>query len=192
MNPATTRRPVGRTSRRRLLLAAAPTALAATALLTGIARGAVGVSFSSETPFTITLDRLEATGFGLGLAGSTAAPGTATLLTRLGSAEITGLCQSATVDLPVIGPVTTVLRAPHVTATDLVLETQHIAGTLDLRQFVLGPTAPNATVGYQAATVTLENATIRGGSATAGTFELDGLDIGYEFDGGGCRTEADR
>ncbi|QFZ18408.1 DUF6230 family protein [Saccharothrix syringae] len=192
MTTATTRRPVGRTSRRRLLLAAAPTALAATALLTGIARGAVGVSFSSDTPFTITLDRLEATGFGLGLSASTAAPGTATLLTRLGSAEITGLCQSASIDLPVIGTVTTVLRAPHATATDLVLETRHIAGALDLRQFALGPTAPSATVDYQAATVTLQDATISAGAATAGTFKLDGVDIGHQVGGEGCRTGADR
>jgi hypothetical protein len=162
----------GRTSWRRLLIAFVPTLGAATAIVYGVAAGAVAASFTSGSPFTVTLRHLDASGFGMNLDVS---QGQAAVLTRWADAKVTGLCQSSTVNLPLLGPVTMVLQADSVHATDLVIDAYTASGQLNLQKMLIGPT--NGATGYQAGQVALDNITIQAGSAAAGTFSLSGVHL---------------
>ncbi|SDP98151.1 hypothetical protein SAMN05421507_13610 [Lentzea jiangxiensis] len=178
-------RPEGRTSRRRLVYALAPTALAATVILSGVGEGALAASFTGANPFTITAARIESDGLGIGTAVS---PGRslATLVVRLPVADIEELCQSSTIELPVIGKVTTVLRAEHVHATDLALEMNSIDGNIDLKQLLLGPQEPNGAIGYRASRVVLDQVTINAGSVAAGSFMVTGVRLDHHLGTQGC------
>lgn len=171
---AITDRRAGRTNWRRFLLVLTPSAGAAMLILHGIAQGAVPVSFTGATPFRVTVERLEATGFGFAPAVSprTGAVGIRTSMPR---ADVTGMCQSQTVELPVVGTVTVKMTTRTVHATDLVIDAYSASGRLDLRQLVIGPT--EGITGYHSDQALLENVTIEAGSATAGTFALDGVDL---------------
>lgn len=185
-------RPTGRTSRLRLLAVLAPTAVASAVVLGGIAEGAIGVSFTSGSPITVTVDRLQADALGIVPGATSADSGSPALLARVPSAELSGLCQSVTTDLPLIGRITTVLTAPHVRTTDLVIEIRSITGDLDAAGLLLGP-QPSAggTVGYRAGTTTLEGITIAAGSVAAGTFTVDDLDLSHHTGDKGCPPPPD-
>lgn len=185
-------RPTGRTSRPRLAAVLVPTVVAGAVVLGGIAEGVIGVSFTSGSPFTVTVDRVESDGLRIVPGSSAGDPGVPTLLARLPAAELTGLCQSVTVDLPVVGRVTTVLRAPHVRTTDLVLEVRGITGGLDVHRLLLGPLADaGGTPGYQAGRTTLTDVEISTGSVTAGTFTVADLDLSHHEGDGGCSSTTD-
>lgn len=185
-------RPTGRTSWSRLTAVLVPTAVAGAVVLGGIAEGAIGVSFTSGSPFTVTVDRVESDGLRIVPGASAGDPGLPALLARLPAAELSGLCQSVTADLPVVGRVTTVLRAPHVRTTDLVLEVRGITGGLDMSQLLLGPLADaDGTPGYQAGKTTLTDLKITAGAVTAGTFTIAGLDLSYHQGDGGCPLTPD-
>ena len=185
-------RPTGRTSWPRLVALLGPTAVAGAVVLGGIAEGAIGVSFTSSSPFTLTVDRVESDGLRIVPRASAGDPGLPTLLARLPAAELSGLCQSVTADLPVVGRVTTVLRAPHVRTTDLVLEVRAITGGLDTSQLLLGPLADaDGTPGYQGGKTTLTDLKISAGSVTAGTFTIADLDLSYHRGDEGCLSTPD-
>ncbi|WP_367128762.1 DUF6230 family protein [Saccharothrix sp. HUAS TT1] len=184
-------RPPGRTSRRRLVAVLAPTAVASAVVLGGIAEGVIGVSFTSGSPITIAVDRVESDGLALGIGPTSADAGLPTLLARLPAAELSGLCQSAAVDLPVVGRVTTVLRAEHVRTSDLALEVDAITGGLDLAGLVVGPLTEGGPTGYRAGRTTLEDVRISAGSVTAGTFTITGLDLSHHRGDGGCSSAVD-
>lgn len=185
-------RPTGRTSWRRLAAVLAPTAVASAVVFGGIAEGAIGVSFTTGSPFTLTVDRVESDGLRIVAGTGSGDAVLPTLLATLPAADLTGLCQSVTTDLPVVGRVTTVLRAPHVRTTDLVLEVRSLTGGVDATQLVLGPLADlGGTVGYGAGRTTLENLKITAGSVTAGTFTMDELDLSYHAGDAGCASTSD-
>ncbi|XVS67440.1 DUF6230 family protein [Actinosynnema sp. CA-299493] len=185
-------RPTGRTSWPRLAAVLVPTVVACAVVLGGIAEGVIGVSFTSGSPFTVTVDRVESDGLLIVPGPSAGDPGLPTLLARLPTAELSGLCQSMTADLPVVGRVTTVLRAPHVRTTDLVLEVRAITGGLDVGQLLLGPLADaGGTPGYQAGRTTLTDLEITAGAVTAGTFTIADLDLGYHTGDEGCSSTPD-
>lgn len=180
--------PYGRTNRRRLAVALAATTAAAAVVLGCVAEGAVAASFTSGTPFTVTVESLEAKGFGMQLGLSTGT-GRPAVLTRWPVAEVSGLCQSVTVDLPIVGPTTMVLTARTVHATDLVIDAYHASGTLNLRRLVIGPT--KGTTGYHSEDALLKNITLRAGSATAGTFALTGVGLDVRPGSAPCRLPND-
>lgn len=185
-------RPTGRTSPRRLAAVLVPTAVAGSVVLGGIAEGVIGVSFTGGSPFTVTVERVESDGLRIVPGASAGDPGLPTLLARLPAAELSGLCQSVTADLPVLGRVTTVLRAPHVRTTDLVLEVRGITGGLDVGQLLVGPLADaGGTPGYQGGKTTLTDLEITAGSVTAGTFTITDLDLSYHTGGDGCSSTPD-
>lgn len=158
----------------------APTAVASAVVFHGIAEGAIGVSFTSGSPVTITVDGVEPDGLRIVPGTGSGDAGGPTLLATLPDAELSGLCQSFTTDLPVVSRVTTVLRAPHVRTTDLVLEVRGITGGPDVSGLVLGPLADaGGTVGSAAGRSTLERLTITTGAVTAGTFTLGELDLSH-------------
>lgn len=185
-------RPTGRTSLPRLAAVLVATAVAGAVVLGGIAEGVIGVSFTSGSPFTVTVDRVESDGLRIVPGASSGDPGVPTLLARLPTAELSGLCQSVTVDLPVVGRVTTVLRAPHVRTTDLVLEVRGITGGLDVGRLRLGPVADaGGTPGYQAGRTTLTDLRITAGTVTAGTFTVADLDLSHHKGDEGCPSAQD-
>ncbi|MER5264923.1 DUF6230 family protein [Actinosynnema sp. NPDC002837] len=185
-------RPTGRTSLPRLAAVLVATAVAGAVVLGGIAEGVIGVSFTSGSPFTVTVDRVESDGLRIVPGASSGDPGVPTLLARLPTAELSGLCQSVTVDLPVVGRVTTVLRAPHVRTTDLVLEVRGITGGLDVGRLRLGPVADaGGTPGYQAGRTTLTDLRITAGTVTAGTFTVADLDLSHHKGDEGCPSTQD-
>lgn len=185
-------RPTGRTSWRRLAAVLVPTAVAGGMVLGGIAEGVVGVSFTSGSPFTVTVDQVRSDGLRIVPGASAGDPGLPTLLATLPAAELSGLCQSVTADLPVVGRVTTVLRSPHVRTTDLVLEVRGITGGLDVSRLLVGPLADaDGTPGYQAGETTLTNLKISAGAVTAGTFTVTDLDLSYHAGDEGCSSTPD-
>lgn len=172
----------GGTNWRRLLLVLVPTMAVATMILGGVAHGAIPASFTTGSPFTVTVKRLDANGFGMSVGLS---QGTPAVVTQWASAEVTGLCQSSTVNLPLLGPTTMVLTASTVHATDLVIDAYSGSGQLDLQHMLIGPT--NGTTGYQAGHALLQNITIKAGSASAGTFSLSGVDFGIRSGSSPCQ-----
>lgn len=160
-------------------------------ILGGIAHGAIAVSFTGGNPFTVTAERIDSTGLGIGVAVPDAT-GTPALLTRLPSATLTNLCQSMTVDVPVLGPVTAVLRARTVQASDLVLDMTSVSGSLDADDMLIGPLGGDNGAGYRSGPIVLRDVVIRTGSVSAGSFQVDGLDLAQHSGDQGCRIRADR
>jgi hypothetical protein len=167
-------RRAGRTSWRRFLAIVVPTVAAAMGMLHGIASGAVQVSFASAAPFRVTVERIDATGFGF-TPGISPQNEALAIRTSLADATITGMCQSQTVELPVVGPVTTKVTARTVHATNLVIDAHSASGQLNLEKLVIGSTGQ--VTGYHSDTALLEKVTIEAGSATAGTFAVEGVSI---------------
>ncbi|MGW4214329.1 DUF6230 family protein [Lentzea sp. NPDC004789] len=167
-------RRAGHTSWRRFLVIVAPTVAAATGLVCGIANGAVPVSFANATPFRVTVERIDANGFGF-TPGMSQQTGALAIRTSLSGATVTGMCQSQTVELPVIGAVTMKVTAKTVHATNLVIDAHSASGQLDLQKLVIGPT--DSVTGYRSDAAVLEKVTIEAGSATAGTFAADDVNI---------------
>ncbi|MEV8443543.1 DUF6230 family protein [Actinosynnema sp. NPDC051121] len=165
----------------------AATAAATVGLLTGVAHGLVGVSFSGAAPIDVVAERVESEG--MVIVPALSSDGTASLMVRLPSARLEGLCQSSSFELPVLGTMNTVLRAKQVRATDLTLEARDVLGTLSLEQLVVGalPAEDGERTGYRSDRMSLENVTIRANSVTSATFVVDGLELGHRSEG--CPTQ---
>jgi hypothetical protein len=87
----------------RILLAAVPVALASTFLMTGVAQGAVPVSFAvSGSQFQISASKLEGTGFSqyAGVTEDTAGGQHNVAIANIASAQLSDLCQSVVSDTP--------------------------------------------------------------------------------------------
>ncbi|MER5218351.1 DUF6230 family protein [Streptomyces sp. NPDC002838] len=165
----------GRTSRRRLVGALVMTMSVAAVILGCIAEGAVAASFTSGAPFTVTLEHLRAKGFGLQL-GVSRSTGKPAVLTRWPDADVRGLCQSSTVDLPVVGRTTMVLTARAAHVTDLVIDAYSASGQLSFTGLAIGPAGEGT--GFRSGGAELENITLQAGAATAGTFSITGVELG--------------
>ena len=109
----------------RIVLAAVHVALVSTALLGGVAQGAVPVSFAiSGSQFQISATQLEGTGFSqyAGVANDTAGNPHQVAIANIASASLSDLCQSVVTDTP-MGPVGLMITAggggSPATASDL-------------------------------------------------------------------------
>ena len=148
----------------RIALAAVPVAVAATLMMTGVANGAVPVSFAvSGSQFQISASLLDGTGFSqyAGVAADTAGVQHQVAIANIGSANLTDLCQAVITDTP-LGKVGMLITAggggTPATATDLQI------GMTDLKG---DSTFNNIRIGVDASTV---NTTAKG---TAGDFAQD-------------------
>jgi hypothetical protein len=148
----------------RIALAAVPVAVAATLMMTGVANGAVPVSFAvSGSQFQISASQLDGTGFSqyAGLTTDTAGVQHQVAIANIGSANLTNLCQAVITDTP-LGKVGMLITAgggdKPATATDLQI------GMTDLKG---DSTFGNIRIGVDASTV---NTTAKG---TAGDFAQD-------------------
>jgi len=148
----------------RIVLAAVPVALVSTALLGGVAQGAVPVSFAiSGSQFQISATQLEGTGFSqyAGVANDTAGNPHQVAIANIASASLSDLCQSVVTDTP-MGPVGLMITAggggSPATASDLQI------GMTDLKG---DSTFGNIRIGVDASTV---NTAAKG---EAGTFAQD-------------------
>ncbi|MFD2348274.1 DUF6230 family protein [Nonomuraea ferruginea] len=134
---------LGRTRWRRFAAVLVP-ALAAAAILVGVTgEGGVAASFAlSGERFKISADRLVGKGFAqYGDVASTAEGRRPVLVSVIGRARITGLCQSALVRTPV-GPVTFLVRAGDgerpVEAANLVIDLHQLSGDVTFGDIEIG------------------------------------------------------
>jgi DNA uptake protein ComE-like DNA-binding protein len=148
----------------RIVLAAVPVALAATVLMTGVANGAVPVSFAvSGSQFQISASQLSGTGFSqyAGVANDTAGNPHQVAIANINSATLADLCQSVVTDTP-LGKVGMLITAggggKPASATDLQI------GMTDLKG---DSTFNNIRIGVDASTV---NTSAKG---SAGDFAQD-------------------
>jgi hypothetical protein len=148
----------------RIVLAAVPVAIAATVLMTGVAQGAVPVSFAvSGSQFQISASELSGTGFAqyAGVAPDTAGKQHQVAIANINSATLADLCQSVVTDTP-LGKVGMLITAggggKPASATDLQI------GMTDLKG---DSTFNNIRIGVDASTV---NTSAKG---TAGDFAQD-------------------
>jgi hypothetical protein len=87
----------------RIVLAAVPVAIVSTVLMTGVAQGAVPVSFAvSGSQFQISASKLDGTGFSqyAGVAPDTAGKEHQVAIANIKSATLSDLCQSVITDTP--------------------------------------------------------------------------------------------
>src|SRR4051812_28197893 len=87
----------------RIVLAAVPVALVSTVLMTGVAQGAVPVSFAvSGSQFQISASKLDGTGFSqyAGVAPDTAGVQHQVAIANIKSATLADLCQAVVTDTP--------------------------------------------------------------------------------------------
>lgn len=87
----------------RIVLAAVPVAVVATALMGGVAQGAVPVSFAvSGSQFQISASQLDGTGFSqyAGVAPDTSGKEHQVAIANINSASLADLCQSVVTDTP--------------------------------------------------------------------------------------------
>lgn len=159
-----------RTRARRVLLAAAPVAVATAVLGGGVAQGAVPVSFDiSGVPFKISADALDGTGFSQ-YAGVAYEPGgrengdasltNPVAIANIGHAELTNLCQSI---VPEGSDVGILISAGTAEGRPAVAENLQIAMT-DLQGTA---TFSNIRIGVDAGTVSTAT------KGTAGDFAMD-------------------
>lgn len=184
----------GRVRWRRFALMFVPALGVAGALVGLTASGALASSISvSGTPFTVTANQLDGSGFAQYGAGLTPAGHTATpvAVSVIHSGTLSNLCQSVSV-----GPVSLLLRAgtgaTPVSASNLVVAADHLSGDATFKNIVIGQNAgtlnvPSGTYppptsggfGESASHVTINNLVQHTWLTTAGTFTLPGLSLGF-------------
>jgi hypothetical protein len=195
-DPVTTR--TGRTSRLRFALALAPLLLGASALLAGSAAGAVSMAFAGEVPVTVHAARVT----GSGVSASPGASGRGGLLpalaTRVERATVHDACVTSTAHLPVIGPVTAVVRIERASATGLTVETGRTTARsvkLSGARFSTPQTSPDRPTGLftvGAEQVSGSRVTTRPHAFAAGTITSRGVSVELRRAAGGCRPGAAR
>ncbi|WP_051819534.1 DUF6230 family protein [Streptomyces sp. NRRL S-920] len=173
-----------------LVFGAALTLGAGTVVTTTAAE--IPVSFAvAGSPFTVTAERLEATGATQFASFRADGEGTRHPVAVVGirSARISGLCQSAVTRSP-FGTATLVIRsgAPEpVRAEHLALDLTRLTGDMTYKSVEMGRdaatlngsgvTGPAGTYGQQARKLSIENMRLKAWSLTAGMFSLAGADM---------------
>lgn len=190
----------GRTRWRRFAVVVLPAAALAGGIVFGMANGAIAASFSvSGKSFKVSADRLEGTGFaqygGLALedkANPTDILGKAhpVATAAIASATLTNMCQS----VRVAGPISMVIKAgtqpgSPVRATDLLIDMTELRGDATFTKIDIGRDASTldaagpkgkgqaGSFGQQAEKVVIKNLKQTAWSTSAGTFELNGLNL---------------
>jgi len=191
----------GRTRWRRFVAVALPAAVAAGAIVVGMANGAIAASFAvSGSTFKVSASKLEGTGFVQygGIASEKGANPQNPLdpknhlvaVSGIKDATLTDLCQS--VVIPGL-PVSMVIKAGSggtpAHATDLLIDMTQLTGNATFTNIHIGQDAstldaagPNAHglaggFGQQADSVVITNLHQIAWSTSAGTFALNGLDL---------------
>jgi hypothetical protein len=200
---STTARAHGRVNWRRFTAIVLPSLAVAVLLIVLTSQAVLAVSFSiSGTPFTVTAKTLSGQGFEqfgvLDTSVRNNLPGNTNEIVlaedAIRSATLTDLCQQL-----VLGGLTATIKAgyggSHVSATDLVVDTDHLHGafakftnieigrdssTLDQ---VPGIKGQPGDFGIQADTVFISNLNQHAYASTAGTFTLPGFTLAF---GGHC------
>jgi hypothetical protein len=196
-------RPVqGRTRWRRFATVTIPAMVAIGGIVIAMADGALAASFAvSGTTFKVSADVLDGTGFVQygGMANQNTKPPFAAVA-GIGSAKITGMCQSVSVIPGKLSVVLTAGKDPKnpAVASNLMFDMQSMQGDADFTNLNIGQDAstltgagPNAhgaagTFGQQADTVVLTKVKQVAYSASAGTFTLPGLSLSVDASGTEC------
>ncbi len=201
----------GRTRWRRFAAVLAPAAVAAGAIVFGMANGAVAASFAvSGSNFKVSADQIDGTGFvqygGIAMANvedplthSKAHP---VAVAGIPSATITNLCQSVLVPLPGGGSISMILTAGKngatVSATNLMFDLTDLYADATFTNITIGQDASTLTAGpagavgqvggfgQQASHITMTNVKQIAWSASAGTFVLNGLELHVSLAGKEC------
>ncbi|CAM5345074.1 DUF6230 family protein [Streptomyces abikoensis] len=198
MNP-----PEGRTSWKRAAAVAVPAFMAVAAMAVGMAEGVLASSFAvSGAAFKVSSGELS----GKGLASyvhvdrSADGAGHPVALLGIGDATLSDICQSAQVSTPVgtvVFKLTAGGKAGAVRASDLVLDSEDLAGDASLGRIELGRDASTLDAvpgvrgeagqfGLQASDVTVTGVRSHARSATGGNFKLRGLALNVDLNGEAC------
>jgi hypothetical protein len=188
----------GRTRWRRFAAVMAPAAVAAGAIVFGMANGAIAASFAvSGTSFKVSATELDGTGFvqygGLAHANVKDANGMQdhpVAVAGIPSATITDLCQSVVVPGTTISMVLTAGdKGTPATATNLMFDLTSLQADAVFTNITIGQDASTLTAGpsgavgqvggfgQQASHINLKNVKQVAWSASAGTFNLNGLSL---------------
>ena len=194
----------GRTRWRRFAVVTAPAVLLAGVIVFGMANGAIAASFAvSGSTFKVSADELVGTGFVQygGLAVDKAGKQHPVAVSGIGKATLTNLCQSVVAP----GGISLVIRAgtqegSPATATDLLIDMEQLSGDASFTNIDIGMDAsslkkgPSGAVGVpggfgqQADSVTIKHLRQIAWSTSAGTFNLNGLDLHVSLTGEQCFT----
>ncbi len=192
----------GRTRWRRFAAVMVPSAVAVGAIVFGMANGAIAASFAvSGSSFKVSASSLDGTGFVQygGLAQEKSGAIHPVAVAGIPSATITNLCQSVVVPGT---PFSVILRAggngTPATATNLMFDLTSLKADASFTNINIGQDASTLSAagpdahgqaggfGQQASHITLTNVQQVAWSASAGTFNLSGLDLQVSLTGAQC------
>lgn len=196
----------GGTRWKRFAVVMVPSVVAASCIGVALGQGALAASFSvSGQEFKVSTDRLDGTGFVQYGAvdvqhGGKSVP---VAVSAFNSAEITGLCQSVVVPLPVVGDVTLKLTAGNggkvVEAKNLYIDLDQLQADATFTDINIGVAAGDSTKGpgvksgddtdpgsfaQEADAVTLTGVKQTAWATSAGTFKLSGLNMSVKVGSG--------
>lgn len=185
----------------RITLATVPVLLASTFLMTGVAQGAVPVSFAvSGSQFQISASKLEGTGFSqyAGVTEDTAGGKHSVAIANIASAQLSDLCQSVVSDTP-LGKVGVLITAGGggnpASATDLQIGMTELRGESSFSNIRIGVdastvnTAAKGSAGdfaQDADAVTITNLQQTSWSTQASVFTLTGMSLRLTDGSTGC------
>ena len=185
----------------RIVLAAVPVALASTFLMTGVAQGAVPVSFAvSGSQFQISASKLEGTGFSqyAGVTEDTAGGQHNVAIANIASAQLSDLCQSVVSDTP-LGKVGVLITAggggTPASATDLQIGMTELRGESSFSNIRIGVDASTVNTAAKGAagdfaqdadSVAITNLQQTSWSTQASVFTLTGMSLTMTDGSTGC------
>ena len=179
----------GRTRWKRFGVIMIPAVVAVGGIVFGMANGAIAASFSvSGQSFKVSADKLEGTGFKQfgGIDKTNSGQQIPVATSTIGSATLTNLCQSVKVpNLPVVLRIEAGGGSNPVTAKNLVIGAQLLQGDASFTNIQIGRDAGelsgdptlNGTFGQSADSVTITGLKQVATSTSAGTFNLNGLNL---------------
>ena len=183
------------------MLAAVPVSVVSTVLMTGVAQGAVPVSFAvSGSQFQISASKLEGTGFSqyAGVAPDTAGKQHQVAIANIKTATLADLCQSVVTDTP-LGKVGMLITAGGggnpASASDLQIGMTDLKGESEFHNIRIGVdastvnTTAKGTAGdfaQDADTVTISNLQQTAWSTQASVFTLSGMHVQLTDGSKGC------
>jgi hypothetical protein len=185
----------------RITLTAIPVGIASAVLMTGVAQGAVPVSFAvSGSQFQISASKLEGTGFSqyAGVTKDTAGKEHSVAIANIKSATLADLCQSVITDTP-LGKVGVLIKAggggKPASASDLQIGMTGLKGDSSFGNIRIGVdastvnTAAKGSAGdfaQDADTVTISNLEQTAWSTQASVFTLTGMTLQLTDGSKGC------
>ncbi|MET8469412.1 DUF6230 family protein [Streptomyces sp. NPDC006422] len=192
----------GGTRWKRFAVVMVPSVAATAAIGVALSQGALAASFSvSGQSFKVTADSLDGKGFvQYGAIDSGKTGNHPVAVVGMKSAQITNLCQSVVVPVPVFGDVSMKLGAgaaggPRVEAKTLYIDADDLKADATFNNIDIGVAAGDAKKGpgihqgdkadpnsfaQQADSVHFENVKQRAWATTAGTFKLSGLKMSVQ------------